>query len=995
MHTPSFESAIEASERRRAEAALRATEERLRTVVTSAPVILFATDRQGVITFAEGRGLQSFGAHPEHVIGRPIAQLYPETGGLPAPIRRALAGETLAVVERRGDRTFETRYAPLWDDRGFIAGVTGVATDISERTRAEAALRESEERYRALFVAARRQARELALLEQVRTALAREHSLPVIFRTVVEAVAAAFGYSHASLAIVRGDLLQIQHQVGYPGPLPRLPLSRGVAGRVARTGEPALVQGLDRDPDYVPTLPGLAAKVCVPLRDSDAVVGVLTVESADPGQLSSEDVRLLTGLSEHISLALGRARLYEELAQARDQALEVSRLKSEFLATMSHEIRTPLNGIIGMAELLIDTPLTEAQHEFTDTIHESSLALLRIIDDILDFSKIEANRLVLDSEHFSLLSTVESAADLLRARAQAKGLELIAFVAPEIPAVLRGDAGRLRQVLLNLLGNAIKFTERGQVVLRAELARLEAGQAEVRISVQDSGIGLSDAAIRRLFQSFTQADGSITRRYGGTGLGLAISKRLVELMGGSIGVNSREGQGSLFWLTLPLERVGPSAAVTPPPELDGLRALVVDANRAHRAVVRRYARSWGMQADGAAGPEHALERLRRAADQGQPYALAVISQAGPDDDSLALARAIRDECGLEGVRLVLLTPFDGHDPHEQHQQIAAAGFAAALMRPIHRDALRETLVRAATGQAAPCGCFGTAAATARPQRLAAPARLLLVEDNPVNQQLTTRQIERLGYRAELAQNGREALSLIAHSPEPFDLILMDCQMPELDGFATTIAIRAWEKPGGRRVPIVAMTANAMAGDREACLEAGMDDYLSKPVQQATLGEMLARWLSAAPAPANARPAPEPQPEPAPPAVVEPPLDRTTLGEIRALEAQGETGLLGELAHSFTLGMSRGLLALLVAIERGDAAQLRALAHRLKGSSASMGATCMATRLAQIEQQCQDCPPETLVEQVRALQQDFARVASALDAELEITAQPAAPGAAGP
>lgn len=336
MYTPSIESATtaEASERRRAEAALRATEERLRTVVTSAPVILFATDRQGVITFAEGRGLQSFGARPEHVIGRPIAQLYPDAGGLPAPVRRALAGETLAVIERRGDRTFETRYAPLWDERGLIAGVTGVATDISERMRAEAALRESEERYRALFVAARRQARELALLEQVRTALAREHSLPVIFRTVVEAVAATFGYSHASLAIVRGEQLEVQHQVGYPGPLPPLPLGRGVAGRVARTGEPALIQGRERDPDYVPTLPGLAAKVCVPLRDGDAVVGVLTVESADPGQLSSEDVRLLTGLSEHISLALGRARLYEALAQARDQALETSRLKSEFLATM-------------------------------------------------------------------------------------------------------------------------------------------------------------------------------------------------------------------------------------------------------------------------------------------------------------------------------------------------------------------------------------------------------------------------------------------------------------------------------------------------------------------------------------------------------------------------------------------------------------------------------------------------------------------------------------
>ncbi len=918
------------TERLRVEQALGENEARFRETLDTIPLVALTTSVDGRILYVNDRLLQLTGRTREELVGQSWAHVLrapddPDRAEVLIAQRRHLI-ETNALPRHDEDevvtRNRERRL--IWwnrtvqrDDAGVVVSVTGIGEDITDR-------RAEEERERI------NSARLRTLLENMHGAVLIENAR---HRAVLanQAFCDTFGLPFSPDKLEDWPLAVIVDTIRErfaDGEAFAVGVEELILGDEPVTGEEVRFHdGRVFERDYLP------------IRHDGDTMGHFWVY---------RDVT-------------GRVRDADDLRGARDAAEAANRAKSAFLATMSHEIRTPMNGVIGMAGLVLDTPLTAEQREWVTTIRSSADALLSIINDILDFSKIEAGRLELETIDFDLRTTVDSAIELFAERAAGQHLELMAEVAPDIPDLLRGDPSRLRQVLLNFISNAIKFTPSGEVVAQVALDVADQDEVSLRFSVHDTGIGIEPDAMARLFSPFTQADGSMARRYGGTGLGLAISRQLAEMMGGSIGVTSIPGQGSTFWFTA---RFAVAAGASLPPGLDpdlaGQRALVVDDSATQREILERQLRQWGLDVVAVATGPAAMAALREARSAGQPIRLGVIDETMPVTDGFTLARLIKGDPGLASAQLVLLA-----EPGRRSisGRMAAAGIATYLRKPVPVVELREALRVLVGAESATASTWGRDHV---PEGQSFPGvRVLVAEDNQVNARLATTQLARLGALVDVAQDGLEAIEAVRRGA--YDLVFMDCQMPEIDGFDATRQIRALETQQSRRpTPIVAMTANAMAGDRERCLEAGMDDYLPKPVQREELAGILAKYLTGAvthgagPA-GTARGTPDPGSTPAAPAVQADGapgpgetayVDRARLDELGVLGEESRSTL-RELVNLFAAETPEQIARIGEGIDAGAVDVVQRAAHNLKGGAMSLGAGRIGMLAAEIDRRAKE------------------------------------------
>ena len=914
------------TKRKRVEEAIQRERILLRTLIDNLPDLIYVKDTAGRKTVANRADYQNTGRASEaEVLGKTDFEVFPKE----IAERGHADDETVLrtgqpVLNREEDfltpqgehRWLLTSKLPLRDERGQIIGLVGLGHDITERKRAE-------------------------------------ERLQLLSRAVEQSPAAII-------------ITDPQARIEYVNP--KFTDVSGYSFDEVRGRNPGFLKSGLTPPETFARLWQTIIKgrvwqgeFCNRRKD-----GTLFWETASVTAVTDADGRIshYVAVKEDIT-AMKQAE--EELRQAKETAEAASRAKSEFLANMSHEIRTPMNGVIGMTGLLLDSSLSSQQREYAETIRNSGETLLTLLNDLLDFSKIEAGRLDLEMLDFNLREVVEDTAEILALRAQQKELEFICLIEPDVPSMLEGDPGRLRQVLTNLASNAIKFTPAGEVSIRVSLAAGPPGPTTVRFEVTDTGIGIPAAKLEGLFTPFTQVDTSTTRRFGGSGLGLSISKRLVSMMGGAIGVESVEGHGSKFWFQVPFSPPSPDAQIPwkPATAIAGKRGLIVDDNATNRRVLTLLLQSWGCGFETAHDGASALELLQAAHAAQQPFDFALLDMHMPNIDGEELGRRIKAEPAFARLPLVMVTSLSERGSAERLKQI---GFAGALTKPVKQSHLYQCLAlilghpEAAPEQHPARFIIGAGLSEGRPRK----ARILLAEDNITNQKVALGILEKLGYRADAVANGREVIKSL--ETMPYTLVLMDCQMPEMDGYEATRLIRdPTSKVRAHDIPVIAMTAYAMQGDRERCLGAGMDDYIAKPVQPKELAEALERWLG----PAEIAP---PPPAPAAPASADSVFNQAELLQ----RLMGDEEMARNICRSYLQEASRRVTDLEDALARSDIPAATRHAHSLKGSSANLGAQIVRETAAQMEESLKSGDVPGTVALLPELVGHFATLKRALD-----------------
>ena len=945
--------------RKQAEAALRQSEALLRTVIDSTPDWIFIKDLNHRFYLVNQSFADSLQKTPQELVGKndldlgfseEVVKGNPEKGirGFWADDQEVFdTGKTKYILEEPAfingqNLVLSTVKVPLRDAEGKVWGILGFVHDISAHKRAEEALRESEERHRYLV----------------------ENADDIIYQVNAKGLFTFVNPTFARLLKAPAESFIGRYYLELVHPLYREEVEKFYHCQYAERIPSTYLefQTVDHDGNSI----WLGQKV----------------------QLIFKEGRI-TGTQAMARDITERKQMEAELRLARDAALESVRLKSEFLANMSHEIRTPMNGVIGMTGLLLDTNLTTEQREYAEMVQTSAETLLGIINDILDFSKIEAGRLIVESIDFDLNEVVDATVGSFAEQVKHKRLELASFIDPNVPRLVRSDPGRFRQVLVNLIGNAIKYTPEGEIYVSATKQSETEREVVIRFAVADTGIGISEAGQKRLFQPFTQADGSMSRKYGGTGLGLAISKRIVEIMGGEIGVDSVLARGSTFWFTMLMEKQ-PTNAYRGEAygfndlrgDMRGVRTLIVDDNATNRKILEHQTLSWQMITEQAESGPDALEQLRAAVRRGEPFDLAILDLMMPGMDGFELARAIRSDPSIANTQLVLLSSIGLRG----YKTIAhELGINTYLTKPVRQSQLFDCLVALLNQNVPQSMPKAIPQIMSKPENSPAPqetkpearGRILIVEDNVINQKVTKLLVEKLGYSTDIAANGLEALEALEQSS--YSLVLMDCQMPELDGYAATVEIRAREGVS-RHTPIVALTANSMQGEREHCLQVGMDDFLAKPVKPADLAAALSRWIPEGPAtPANAAPAQPAEPEEEPSTEPqEPALDAAVLESLRQIDE----GLIEELIGLFMEDTPGRIEAMRMAIAVGDPKEMWQNAHALKGSCGNMGAKLMSGFCLEIEMLGKSGSIEGAASLLIKLEREFNRVQAAFDLEMK-------------